>query len=58
MAGFSVGDIMEDYIFKGIADIGFPIVMCFYLITKTNSAIKENTDALRELTKKIEDLLK
>lgn len=49
---------MEDFILKGIADIGFPIVMCFYLITKTNSAITENTNALRELTKKIEELLK
>lgn len=49
---------MDEYIFRGIADIGFPIVMCFYLITKTNSAIQENTQALRELTKRIEDLLK
>lgn len=49
---------MEELIFKSIADIGFPIVMCFYLITKTNSAITENTNAIRELTKKIEELLK
>lgn len=48
---------MEDIIIKSVADIGFPIVMCFYLITKTNSAIKDNTEAIKELTKQIEKFL-
>lgn len=48
---------MEDLIFRGIADIGVPAVVCLYLITRTSTAIDNNTKALQDLTRQIDKLL-
>jgi hypothetical protein len=39
-----------------ITQVAFPIVMCWYLITKFEKNMKENTDVLKELTKLINEL--
>lgn len=44
---------MEETILLWVKDLGFPIVAFFLMYRMANNTIKENSQALRELTKEI-----
>ncbi len=33
-----------------VSSVGFPIVMCFYLVTRFEKKLEENTQAIKDLT--------
>lgn len=47
---------MEDLIFKGLAEFGFPAAITIFLLTKGLSALNQLTTSVNDLTKTVEKL--